>query len=260
MQLAKEDPIFGYNNFNEAMIHLNKEFLDSNILKQLNLVDGKFELIVTDVVNMIASFLRMNYKIEKMIYFNPTCIYTWVMPNMEYNAAYEPVIGSPFSDDMSFWQRLINFSIKIGTTFMYNNFINSQNEEFVKRGYPRLDPFQPKSLFLNQCANGLTYPISLPPNFAQVGPVLPEEANPVNDKEIKFTKRNTSTEKEISKRNTSKDKEKELVDNKKRNCKKMKTSKEKEVSFKLDEISKKEKNNEKKTQKSLSKEKLFFID
>lgn len=184
MRLAREDPVFGYKNFNEAMIHINTEFLESNILKDLKNVNGGFELIIVDVVTMIAPFIRRELNIPKMIFFNPTCIYTWVMPNMEYNAAYEPVIGSPFTDNMSFTQRLINFSIKIGTDIMYNSFINSQNEEFIKRGYAPLDPFQPKSIFLNQCVNGLSYPISLPPNFAQVGSVLPEEPNHLEDTEL----------------------------------------------------------------------------
>ena len=47
-----------------------------------------------------------------MIYVNPTCIYTWNMPNMEYNAAYEPVIGTTFSDKMNFIERVMNFGKK----------------------------------------------------------------------------------------------------------------------------------------------------
>lgn len=33
MAYAKEDPIFGYNKFNEAMIFINDEFLNSGILR-----------------------------------------------------------------------------------------------------------------------------------------------------------------------------------------------------------------------------------
>ena len=35
MVYAKEDPIFGYNKFNEAMIFINDEFLKSGIFEQL---------------------------------------------------------------------------------------------------------------------------------------------------------------------------------------------------------------------------------
>ena len=47
MAYAKEDPIFGYNKFNEAMIFINDEFLNSGILEQLQKMP-RFDLIITD--------------------------------------------------------------------------------------------------------------------------------------------------------------------------------------------------------------------
>lgn len=173
MDLAKEDPIFGYKKFNEAMIFLNEEFLNSGILNLFKSLSFKFDLIVTDVINMISPFIRRELNIKKQIYVNPTCIYTWVVPNMEYNSAYEPFIGTTFSDDMSFFERIINIVIRSGMHFMFSSFKKSQNQLFIDRGYERIDPFQPDSLFMNQCVNGVHYPTSLPPNFIPAGAFLP---------------------------------------------------------------------------------------
>ena len=182
MDLAKEDPIFGYNKFNEAMIFLNGEFLNSKVHETLKHIS--FDLIITDVINLIAPFLKRELNIPKMIYVNPTCIYTWVMPNMEYNAAYEPVLGTTFSDEMSFWQRMSNTGIKKGTELMYNGFKTSQNKLFIEKGYEMIDPFQPNSLFMNQCVNGVHFPVSLPPNFIPAGAFLPRPAKVLTEPKL----------------------------------------------------------------------------
>ena len=184
MELAKEDPIFGYNNFNKAMIFLNAEFLDSPLFNKFQTQNFKFDVIITDVVNMIAPFLRRELNIQKMIYVNPTCIYTWNMPKMEYNVAYEPVIGTTFSDKMNFIERVMNFGIKKGTEMMYGTFITAQNKAFIDRGYQKLDPFQPKSLFLNQCVNGIHFPIALPPNIIPAGAFLLKPAKKLEDTKL----------------------------------------------------------------------------
>ena len=181
MELAKEDPIFGYQNFNKAMIFINTELLESNLLTKFKSLPFTFDIIITDVVNMVAPFLKRELGIPKMMYVNPTCIYTWNMPNMEYNASYEPVIGTSFSDKMNFLQRMMNFGIKKGTEMMYGSFISSQNKAFIERGYEKLDPFQPRSLFLNQCVNGIHFPLSLPPNIIPAGAFLPKPAGQLTD-------------------------------------------------------------------------------
>lgn len=184
MDLAKEDPIFGYKKFNEAMIFLNGEFLNSGVLQKLKNMPFTFDLIITDVINLVAPFLKRELNIPKMMYVNPTCIYTWVMPNMEYNAAYAPVLGTTYSDNMSFFERLSNTVIKKGTEMMYNGFKTSQNKLFISKGYETIDPFQPNSLFLNQCVNGVHFPVSLPPNFIPAGAFLPRPPKILTDPKL----------------------------------------------------------------------------
>ena len=150
MAYAKEDPVFGYNKFNEAMIFINDWFLKSDVFEQLKQMP-KFNLIITDVLNMLAPFLKRELEINKIIYVNPTCIYTMSMPNLEYNAAFSPMIGTTFPGEMSFFERFLNFATKKGTELMYGTFVSKQNQIFLNKGYEKIDPFQPNSLFLPVC-------------------------------------------------------------------------------------------------------------
>ena len=70
-----------------------KEILESNVLENLQNKGIKFDLIMTDNINLIASFFKRELNIEKILYANPNCAYSFLMKNIYYNPIYENIIG-----------------------------------------------------------------------------------------------------------------------------------------------------------------------
>ena len=68
MKLAKDDPIFGYNNFNNAYLHIIRDFLNDKMLEKIKATGIKFDLMMSDVANLIGIFLRRELKIEKKLF------------------------------------------------------------------------------------------------------------------------------------------------------------------------------------------------
>lgn len=193
MELAKDDPVFGYNNFNSAMKHMYRDFLLDGIL--LKLKGLKFDLILSDITNLLTTFLSRELNIPKRMYVNPTCMYTWMFASFEYNASYNPMIGTTFSHDMNFVKRFANQFIFTATKIMYTYFSYSQNQVFKEFGYTEfIQPFEQHAMYLNQCVNGVHFPVSLPPNMISTGPFLPRPAkqvdNPIVDEFLNKYKRN----------------------------------------------------------------------
>jgi UDP:flavonoid glycosyltransferase YjiC (YdhE family) len=183
LDMAREDPVLGYNNFNNAMIHLYNDFLNDKTHEKLKGI--KYDLLISDVANYIAPFLRTLFNIEKSIYVNPTCVYPWLNDAFEYNASYHPVIGTPFTELMTFSERFINQLFLYGTRLSYSYFKMTQYAVFTEHGYNmKLNPFQTNFLFLNQCVDGVHYSYSLPPNMINTGAILPKPAIPIQDEVI----------------------------------------------------------------------------
>jgi len=183
LEMVREDPVLGYNNFNKAMVHLNEDFLKDNIIDKLRKV--KFDLILSDVVNFITPFLRSELKIEKCIYLNPTCVFTWLFKAFEYNASYHPVIGTRFTELMNFYERFVNQLYLYGTKISYMYFEFTQSAPFREYGYTmELNPFPTDVLFLNQCVDGVHYSYSLPPNILNTGAILPKPAMPLKESQL----------------------------------------------------------------------------
>ena len=179
----KDNKLFGHNKLYEHEISLYEEFFNSNLLEKIK--ETKYDLIITDFVNFLPPFLRRELKIEKMMYLNPTCkINYWYLANMEYNAAYEPFEATHFKDEMSFFERLQNFFIKIANEIILYRSIQIHNKPFIERGYEPVNPYQPHSIYLNQCVDGVHFPMSLPPNFIFTGAFLPKPPNPLPDGEL----------------------------------------------------------------------------
>jgi hypothetical protein len=192
LEMVREDPVLGYNNFNKAMIHLYEDFLKDNVLEKLNGV--KYDLLLSDVVNFITPFLRSVYNIEKCIYLNPTCVFTWLNNAFEYNASYHPVIGTRFSELMNFYERFVNQLFLFGTKISYKYFEITQIQPFREYGYTiEISPFPKDALFLNQCVDGVHYSYSLPPNILNTGAILPKPAKPLQNNHLEdFLKKHES--------------------------------------------------------------------
>lgn len=184
MEEAKQDPITGYMGFSNAMKHLYTDFLKEknllNILKQI-----PFDLIIADITNHLSIFLARELKINKKIYVNPTCIFTWLNTYMEYNPAYTPSMGTDLTENMGFLGRFINFFLVHGTNLFYQYYDYDQNKAFEAFGYTeKINPFEKNAFFMNQCLDGFHYSIPLPLNFISLGAILPKPANEIQDKVI----------------------------------------------------------------------------
>jgi len=108
-------------------------FHDPTIIDKLRAV--KYEMILTDITNMLTNHLSSELNIAKKMYVNPTCVYTWYNDVFEYNPTYNPLIGTTYSEIMTLPQRFVNQLFLLGTRAMYVYFAYSQNQPFVQRGF-----------------------------------------------------------------------------------------------------------------------------
>lgn len=184
MEEAKNDPIMGYMGFNNAMKHLYNDFLnEADLLPILKKI--KFEVIISDIANLLNIFLARELNIPKKIYVNPTCVYSWLNTLIEYNPAYSPSIGTSLTEDMNFLGRFTNFFLVHGTNLFYDFFNSDQNTVFQRNGYPEpINPFEKRAFYMNQCVEGFHYSIPLPSNFVNLGAIMPKPAQPLKHKVI----------------------------------------------------------------------------
>jgi hypothetical protein len=180
LEQARSDPVLGYMNFNNAMIHLYNDFLNDNVLEQLRNI--KFDLIIADVINILSVFLRDELNIPLKIYLNPTCILTWQNEVFEFNPAYIPLLGTTFSESMTFSQRFVNQIFLYGTRLSYKIFGFLQNKSFQEKGFDKYyEAFVTDAFYMNQCVNGIHYPAAVPPNMQSIGAILPKPSKPLTD-------------------------------------------------------------------------------
>ena len=62
---VREDPIFGYDVFSKAMVHIVTEFSESELTSNLGKI--KFDMIITDIPNCIFKFLKEKFDIKLRI-------------------------------------------------------------------------------------------------------------------------------------------------------------------------------------------------
>ena len=162
-----------------------KDILESNILENLQNKGIKFNLIMTDNINLIASFFKRELNIEKILYVNPNCIYSFLMKDIYYNPIYENIIGIAFDKNTKFYERMLYYIYQKISNFKINNSINSQNKIFINKGYQSIELYQPNSFYINQCIEGIHFINSLPTNFISAGAFLIKDSK--NKKQTRIT-------------------------------------------------------------------------
>ena len=183
LETVKSSPIFGYVDFHRAMIDNYQAFIDANILKKLS--DIKFEIIITDFPNYMSYILKKELKIKNSLFFTPTCTPSIFYQDLEMNTAYVPIIGSEFSDDMNFLERTENFIYHYGSRIFFKYFIYLQREFWRKHNiFVSADIFMHESVYLSQCTNGVHFPMPLPPNFDNIGAILPRPSKPIESEPL----------------------------------------------------------------------------
>ena len=179
---------FGKSNTNKTNDLNNisiKEILESNVLENLQNKGIKFDLIMTDNINLIASFFKRELNIEKILYANPNCAYSFLMKNIYYNPIYENIIGIGFDKNIKFYERFLYYIYQKISNFKINNSINSQNKIFINKGYQSIELYQQNSFYINQCIEGIHFSYSLPTNFISAGAFLIKDSK--NKKQTKIS-------------------------------------------------------------------------
>ena len=190
----KNNPTFGFFGFNKAMILNVRHFMESDILQQLKKLQNEhkskfkedyFHMIATDVPSFIHKLIYLELNIKSNIYIQPSLFIPLYYPNFELNSAYTPMIGTLYSDEMSFSERLKNSFIFTFTKILFKMFRMYQTQIINSYGYDLDGNIHIYDSFhLIQYPLGLCFPISLPPNFVFLGSVTSQPAQTIKDKNI----------------------------------------------------------------------------
>ena len=185
------NPTFGFFGFNKAMILNIKQFMDSDIFSKLKKLqfdykkkynEDYFHMIATDIPNFIHKLLYLELNIKLNIYIQPSPLFQIYYPNFEFNTAYTPIIGSIYSDQMTFIQRLKNSFAFTYTKILFKIFKMYQTQIINSYGYD-IDNniYIYDSFHIIQYPLGLCFPFSIPPNFALIGSVTSQKTQKIND-------------------------------------------------------------------------------
>jgi len=174
---VREDPIFGYDTFSKAMIHIINEFGDSKIINEIQ--KTKYDMIISDIPNSIFKFIKKKLDIKLSLFLSPPAVPNLFYGLFELNPVTLPALGSPFTDKLTFWQRLQNLVFVYGFQAMGFKFMNQQMNVFRNKGY-NLDRddynyFAYDSLIMIQFPMGFAFNISRPPNFIFLNYITPTE-------------------------------------------------------------------------------------
>ncbi|XP_065219046.1 UDP-glycosyltransferase UGT5-like isoform X47 [Planococcus citri] len=104
----------------------------------------KYDLMITQT--LITDFFTLfAYKLNiPFIGFFPDPPYQWMATRMgmPYNPSYMPHLGSGFTPEMNFWQRVMNFLVEIDTYFMYNVYSYERGNEMAKKFFGSVPKLQ----------------------------------------------------------------------------------------------------------------------
>ena len=133
LDTVKKDPIFGYVDFNRAMLDNYQAFIDAKILERLSSIT--FELIITDYPNYMSVILKQELNIKNSLFVTPTCTPSIFYDDLEMNTAYVPIIGSIFTEEMSFLQRTQNLLFHYGSRVFFKYYMWLQKEFWRKNNF-----------------------------------------------------------------------------------------------------------------------------
>ena len=142
-------------------------------------------MIITDIPNFIHKLIYTELNIKLNIYLEPAFVFQIFYPNFELNTAYTPMIGTIFSDEMTFSERLKNSFIFTFTKILFKIFQMNQNQIINSYGYDIDNNIHIyDSLHIIQYPLGLSFPLSLPPNFILISSITSNRAEKIKDNNI----------------------------------------------------------------------------
>lgn len=180
IQQVQSDPVWGYKNFNNAMIFIFEEFMKSGHFETFKKM--KFDLMIGDVPNFISKMLYSQLNVTNHMFLSPPCLPNLFYEDFEINPSYLPAIGTTHNHIMTFFERFVNSLYINGASLMFKIFMREQVKVSRKYGLDLTnDVFIHDSLFITQCPLGLTYNFAKPPNYIRINAVLPKPAKPINN-------------------------------------------------------------------------------
>ena len=184
-----KNPNYGFLNFNKGMKHNIREFIESGIIEKLkqksNNEEDYFNIIGTDVPNYINKLLQSVFKIKLKMYIFPPAIPQIFFSNFELNPSYTPTVGSKFTDNMNFKERIQNYIIQTGTKIMFKIFQIEQSKLVNSYGY-NLDSFIhfQDAIHFFQFPLSVVFPMSFPPNFILLNTITSKKAEKIKDESL----------------------------------------------------------------------------
>jgi hypothetical protein len=181
LQQVQEDPVFGYTKFSSAMIYIYESFLESKALDELRKFE--YDMIIGDIPNFLYAFLKKELKIKNSMFLSPPCAPSLFYDEHEWNSSYLPSIGTPFTEQMSLFERMLNSVYTNGVKIMWEIFMRFHYKSFTKAGYDYMTPklFDHDSFMMLQCPDGIAFNFPKPPNMITFSAVTPRPAKPLRD-------------------------------------------------------------------------------
>ena len=188
------NPTFGFFGFNKAMILNIKHFMESDIFDKLKQLQTDFRLkynedyfhmIATDIPNFINKLIYTELNIKLNLYILPALSFQIFYPNFELNSAYTPMIGTIYTDEMTFFERIKNSFIFTFIKILFKIFQMYQTQIINSYGYDLDNNIHIYNSFhIFQYPLGLSFPLSIPSNFALIGSVTSKPAKKIEDENI----------------------------------------------------------------------------
>jgi hypothetical protein len=178
LEMARNDPLFGYGKFNKAMVNIYEQFLESKLLEDFKKLN--FELLISDVPNFLTKFLKQELNIPYNVYVSPPSLPNLFYNMFEINPSFFPSIGSTFTDNLTFADRFTNSVFMNGMRVLFWIFMGEQSSTFKRYGYEMdSNVFIHNSFVMMQYPYGLFYNLSLPPNIIRLNAITPKPAKPI---------------------------------------------------------------------------------
>ena len=191
---TSKNPLFGYLGFHKSMILNIKQFMESDILEKLKnnqnnhrkkYNEDYYDMITTDIPNFIHKLIYQELKIKLCLYLEPALVPQIFFPNFELNPSYTPSIGSTYSDEMTFIERLSNsFQQTLSQIFSYI-FQMYQSQIINSYGYDMDNHIHIYDAFhMMQYPLGLSFPVSIPPNWVLLNSITAKPAKEIEDQKL----------------------------------------------------------------------------
>ena len=174
-----------------------KDFTESEVILKLKNLHIKFDLLETDIPSFLSVIVKETFSINKVIYVSHRPLPQLFFKTFELNPSYYPYIGSKNGQVLTFSQRCLNFFYYLREKLYF--WINQRNniQQLKSYGYKTdnlNDMYIYNSLSLIQYPEGMTFPLSMPPNMILLNSFniydYKSEGNPLKERQYIYVTEN----------------------------------------------------------------------